>query len=184
VGVNLLREGIDLPDVSLAIILDADKEGFLRDVRSITQISGRAARNERGLAILYGDNVTDTMRRSLTESNRRRAKQIVYNFEHGVLPRSAKRSGTGQSPLISDGYNDETDGIKLEKQIHKGFETPTTVAESYSTYTAKSATVMEESIDELIAEARKAMEDAAKQLDFQSAAKHRDRMYELQKLKK
>ena len=183
VGVNLLREGIDLPDVSLAIILDADKEGFLRDVRSITQISGRAARNERGLAVLYGDNVTDTMRRALTESNRRRAKQIAYNFEHGLLPRSANKSGTGQSPLIANGYDDETDGIKIEKQIYKGFDAPLTVAESFSTYTAKNSTVMEESLDELITEARKAMEEAAKQLDFQSAAKHRDRMYELQKIK-
>ena len=183
VGVNLLREGIDLPDVSLAIILDADKEGFLRDVRSITQISGRAARNERGLAVLYGDNVTDTMRRALTESNRRRAKQIAYNYEHGLLPRSAHKSGTGQSPLIANGYDDETDGIKIEKQIYKGFDAPLTVAESFSTYTAKNSTVMEESLDELIAEARKAMEEAAKQLDFQSAAKHRDRMYELQKIK-
>ena len=183
VGVNLLREGIDLPDVSLAIILDADKEGFLRDVRSITQISGRAARNERGLAVLYGDNVTDTMRRALTESNRRRAKQIAYNFEHGLLPRSAHKSGTGQSPLIANGYDDETDSIKIEKQIYKGFDAPLTVAESFSTYTAKNSTVMEESLDELITEARKAMEEAAKQLDFQSAAKHRDRMYELQKIK-
>ena len=183
VGVNLLREGIDLPDVSLAIILDADKEGFLRDVRSITQISGRAARNERGLAILYGDRITDTMRKAIIDSNRRRAKQIAYNFENDTLPRSARRSGTGQSPLIADGYNDERDGIKLEKQIYKGFETPLTVAESYSTYTAKSSTTIEESIDTLIAEARKAMEDAAKQLDFQGAAKHRDRMYELQKIK-
>jgi excinuclease ABC subunit B len=183
VGVNLLREGIDLPDVSLAIILDADKEGFLRDVRSITQISGRAARNERGLAILYGDRITDTMRKAIIDSNRRRAKQIAYNFENDTLPRSARRSGTGQSPLIADGYNDERDGIKLEKQIYKGFETPLTVAESYSTYTAKSSATIEESIDTLIAEARKAMEDAAKQLDFQGAAKHRDRMYELQKIK-
>ena len=180
VGVNLLREGIDLPDVSLAIILDADKEGFLRDVRSITQISGRAARNERGLAILYGDNVTDTMRRALIESNRRRAKQIAYNFEQGVLPRSARKSSTGQSPLLTEGYNDEKDSIKPETHAYKGFEHSTTVAEGLSKY---EATAVEESIDELIAEARKAMEEAAKQLDFQSAAKHRDRMYELQKIK-
>ena len=181
VGVNLLREGIDLPDVSLAIILDADKEGFLRDVRSITQISGRAARNERGLAILYGDNVTDTMRRALIESNRRRAKQIAYNYEHGLLPRSARRSGTGQSPLIAEGYNDERDGIKPEKFFIN--EDNSTVAEPLAAYSTMNSTAIEQSIDTLIAEARKAMEEAAKQLDFQNAAKHRDRMYELQKIK-
>ena len=181
VGVNLLREGIDLPDVSLAIILDADKEGFLRDVRSITQISGRAARNERGLAILYGDNVTDTMRRALIESNRRRAKQIAYNYEHGLLPRSARRSGTGQSPLIAEGYNDERDGIKPDKFFIN--EDNSTVAEPLAAYSTMNSTAIEQSIDTLIAEARKAMEEAAKQLDFQNAAKHRDRMYELQKIK-
>jgi excinuclease ABC subunit B len=181
VGVNLLREGIDLPDVSLAIILDADKEGFLRDVRSITQISGRAARNERGLAILYGDNVTDTMRRALIESNRRRAKQIAYNYEHGLLPRSARRSGTGQSPLIAEGYNDERDGIKPDKFFIN--EDNSTVAEPLAAYSTMNSTAIEQNIDTLIAEARKAMEKAAKQLDFQNAAKHRDRMYELQKIK-
>ena len=181
VGVNLLREGIDLPDVSLAIILDADKEGFLRDVRSITQISGRAARNERGLAILYGDNVTDTMRRALIESNRRRAKQIAYNYEHGLLPRSARRSGTGQSPLIAEGYNDERDSIKPDKFFIN--EDNSTVAEPLAAYSTMNSTAIEQSIDTLIAEARKAMEEAAKQLDFQNAAKHRDRMYELQKIK-
>ena len=181
VGVNLLREGIDLPDVSLAIILDADKEGFLRDVRSITQISGRAARNERGLAILYGDNVTDTMRRALIESNRRRAKQIAYNYEHGLLPRSARRSGTGQSPLIAEGYNDERDGIKPDKFFIN--DDNSTVAEPLAAYSTMNSTAIEQSIDTLIAEARKAMEEAAKQLDFQNAAKHRDRMYELQKIK-
>ena len=181
VGVNLLREGIDLPDVSLAIILDADKEGFLRDVRSITQISGRAARNERGLAILYGDNVTDTMRRAIIESNRRRAKQIAYNYEHGLLPRSARRSGTGQSPLIAEGYNDERDGMKPDKFFIN--EDNSIVAEPFAGYATMNSTAIEESIDALIAEARKAMEEAAKQLDFQNAAKHRDRMYELQKIK-
>ena len=181
VGVNLLREGIDLPDVSLAIILDADKEGFLRDVRSITQISGRAARNERGLAILYGDNVTDTMRRAIIESNRRRAKQIAYNYEHELLPRSARRSGTGQSPLIAEGYNDERDSMKPDKFfINKD---NSIVAEPLAGYATMNSTAIEESIDALIAEARKAMEEAAKQLDFQNAAKHRDRMYELQKIK-
>ncbi len=181
VGVNLLREGIDLPDVSLAIILDADKEGFLRDVRSITQISGRAARNERGLAILYGDNVTDTMRRAIIDSNRRRAKQIAYNYEHELLPRSARRSGTGQSPLIAEGYNDERDGMKPDKFFIN--EDNSIVAEPLAGYATMNSTAIEESIDALIAEARKAMEEAAKQLDFQNAAKHRDRMYELQKIK-
>ena len=108
VGVNLLREGIDLPEVNLVIIVDADKEGFLRNVRSITQITGRAARHAEGKAILYGDKVTGTLRTSIMESNRRRAKQVAFNFENDTLPRSAKKSGSGQNSLLSE-TNEEGD---------------------------------------------------------------------------
>ena len=100
IGVNLLREGLDLPEVALVAILDADKEGFLRNVRSITQIAGRAARHVHGKAILYADTCTDSMRRAIEESNRRRQKQIAFNTAHEQLPRMAQRSGTGQSTLL------------------------------------------------------------------------------------
>ena len=97
VGVNLLREGLDLPEVALVAILDADKEGFLRNVRSITQIAGRAARHSQGNVILYGDTCTDSMRFAIEQSNRRREKQVRYNMEHGMLPRRAQKSGTGRA---------------------------------------------------------------------------------------
>ena len=101
VGVNLLREGLDLPEVALVAILDADKEGFLRNVRSLTQIAGRAARHSQGNVILYADTCTDSMRYAIEQSNRRREKQVRYNMEHEMLPRRAQRSGTGQSALLT-----------------------------------------------------------------------------------
>ena len=186
VGVNLLREGIDLPDVSLTIILDADKEGFLRDVRSITQISGRAARNRRGLAIMYGNNVTGTIRTSLIESNRRRSKQIEYNFDNDTLPRSAKKTGSGQSALLAERETNE------ETNYNNGYIAPVSnantlsmAAESLSEYMTevRNSDNVVESLDKLIDEARAAMEEAAKNLEFQKAAKYRDRMYELQRIR-
>ena len=176
VGVNLLREGIDLPDVSLAIILDADKQGFLRDVRSITQISGRAARNEKGLAILYGSTITDTMRMALIESNRRRSKQVMFNYENNCFPRNAKRSGTNQSHLITSNTEEEESYNNIESNSYG------IAAENFGTYSTTDTTAIEQSIAQLIEEARAEMEKAAKNLDFIAAAKYRDRMYELQKL--
>ena len=101
VGVNLLREGLDLPEVALVAILDADKEGFLRNVRSLTQIAGRAARHSQGNVILYADTCTESMRYTIEQSNRRREKQVRYNMEHGVLPRRAQKSGSGQRALLA-----------------------------------------------------------------------------------
>ena len=112
VGVKLLREGIDLPEVSLVIIVDADKEGFLRNTKSITQITGRAARNVNGTTILYADILTSTLRTSLIESTRRRAKQIDYNYENNCLPRTAKKSGTGQNDLLSDRTKEQAEAVK------------------------------------------------------------------------
>ena len=183
VGVNLLREGIDLPEVSLVAIIDADKEGFLRNVRAITQIAGRAARHPNGQVNLYGDRLTGTLRTSIIESNRRRAKQIAYNLEHGVLPRRAKKSGTGSALLTERNTTEETtysnayDVVEISQGIGNG------AAEETSTYTTMpTANALQGSLETLIEEARKAMEEAAKSLDFVAAAKHRDRMRELQKL--
>ncbi|MBR5464605.1 MAG: excinuclease ABC subunit UvrB [Alistipes sp.] len=177
IGVNLLREGLDLPEVALVAILDADKEGFLRNVRSITQIAGRAARHVHGKAILYADTCTDSMRRAIEESNRRRQKQIAFNIEHEQMPRRAQRSGTGQSTLLA---GRSTEGVDLI--VHLTTENHYAVAADVEApYTVgKEAT---ENLEELIRRAREDMERAAKSLDFTAAARFRDRMYELQQLR-
>ena len=173
IGVNLLREGLDLPEVALVAILDADKEGFLRNVRSITQIAGRAARHSNGNVILYADHCTDSMRYAIEQSNRRREKQMRYNMEHEMLPRQAQKSGSGQSTLLANTVQTPvTDGILYPLPDNR----QTLAADVTSAYST-------ESIDTQIARAREEMERAAKSLDFLAAAKFRDRMYELQKLK-
>ena len=173
VGVNLLREGLDLPEVALVAILDADKEGFLRNVRSLTQIAGRAARHSQGNVILYADTCTDSMRFAIEQSNRRREKQVRYNMEHGMLPRRAQKSGTGQSTLLSA----RTDVPEIAASYPLAEDHYMAAADVQRTYAAS------ENIDTLIDKAREDMERAAKSLDFLAAAKFRDRMYELQKLK-
>ncbi len=178
VGVNLLREGLDLPEVALVAILDADKEGFLRNVRSITQIAGRAARHSQGNVILYGDTCTDSMRFAIEQSNRRREKQVRYNMEHGMLPRRAQKSGTGQSTLLA-ARNDAaaaTDPVvyAIGSDGIGGLHQAADVAGNYAAG---------ENLDALIARAREDMERAAKSLDFLAAARFRARMYELQKLR-
>ena len=201
VGVNLLREGIDLPEVSLVVILDADKEGFLRNERAITQISGRAARHTNGQTLLYGDVVTRTLRAALLDSNRRRAKQVAYNYENNILPRSAKKSGHGQSSLLGDrdnGSNNANTGNKesiesiADMLKNRTQDSGTAIAAEgladYNTGGDGNNRILEqnainESIDRLIDEARKDMEAAARNLDFLAAARHRDRMYELQRLR-
>ena len=176
IGVNLLREGLDLPEVALVAILDADKEGFLRNVRSITQIAGRAARHVHGKAILYADTCTDSMRRAIEESNRRRQKQIAFNTTHEQLPRMAQRSGTGQSTLLA---SRSTEGVDLtaHRLTEDHYSMAADVEQSYT------ASPKGEDLETLIRRAREDMERAAKALDFTAAARYRDRMYDLQKLR-
>jgi excinuclease ABC subunit B len=170
IGVNLLREGLDLPEVSLVAILDADKEGFLRSTRSLTQTAGRAARNVNGLVIMYADTITDSMRRTLDETARRRAVQQTYNREHGMTPRQivkATRSVFGPKP----------DAQKPAEAYPVLGGTVAFAAEKPGVYVAGD-------LDAAIARARAAMEAAAKALDFVAAARYRDEMYDLQALKK
>ncbi len=174
VGVNLLREGLDLPEVSLVVILDADKEGFLRNVRSITQIAGRAARHSSGKAILYADVVTGSMQNAIEQSNRRREKQIEYNIANAMLPRKAQKSGTGQSTLLTPKPEDMNVYPIVEEHY-------SIAADKQGTYNVDDK--IPQDLDAQIAKAREDMERAAKALDFLAAARYRDRMYELQKLK-
>ena len=175
VGVNILREGLDLPEVGLVAILDADKEGFLRNVRSITQIAGRAARHSNGHVILYADHCTDSMVAAIEQSNRRREKQVRYNIEHGMLPRQAQKSGSGQNLLLAQQHQEQA--AAANTVLYPAAEQNRMIAADVETaYNAGD-------LDSLIAKAREDMERAAKSLDFLAAARYRDRMYELQKLK-
>ncbi|MFI3323975.1 MAG: excinuclease ABC subunit UvrB [Rikenellaceae bacterium] len=167
IGVNLLREGLDLPEVGLVAILDADKEGFLRNVRSLTQIAGRGARHANGQVILYADICTDSMRNTIEDSNRRRIKQIQYNIEHNQLPRTAQKSGDGQNKLAQ---SRSLENIPIAYPIHE--EHYAVAAEAKGTYSAPN-------YDAMIEKAKEEMEAAAKNLDFIAAAKLRDQMYEL-----
>lgn len=161
IGVNLLREGLDLPEVSLVAILDADKEGFLRSHRSLTQTVGRAARNVNGKAIMYGDKITASMQKTIDETNYRREKQINYNTKHGLAPKALNKSlgsALGSNSVSTQYY---------ENQALKA-------AEPESLYLSKPE------IEQKIRNARKAMEKAAKELDFMQAAKLRDEIKALQ----
>ena len=160
VGVNLLREGLDLPTVSLVAILDADKEGFLRSERSLTQTAGRAARNINGKVIMYADTVTESMQRTIDETERRRAKQKKYNEEHGITPHQVGIKAYN-ALVRTDTYKREDD---LQKQARYLEEDP--VISKMDDAQLKAA----------VAAARKRMEDAAVQLDFMAAAKARDEM--------
>ncbi|MCD6011216.1 MAG: uvrB [Flavipsychrobacter sp.] len=174
VGVNLLREGLDLPEVSLMAILDADKEGFLRDERSLTQMAGRAARNVDGLVIFYADKMTDSMRRTIDETNRRRDKQLAYNAAHGITPTTIKKS---VQEIMLQGSVLDIKGYD-EKSGYAVHDTPLPVAaEEGAEYRTPAQ------LDKLITKTRKAMEKAAKDLDFMEAARLRDSLFELEKEK-
>ncbi|MEI6684267.1 MAG: excinuclease ABC subunit UvrB [Bacteroidota bacterium] len=168
VGVNLLREGLDLPEVSLVAILDADKEGFLRSERSLTQTAGRAARNVNSKVIMYADKMTDSMKRMMSETNRRRAKQISYNLENGITPTQIVKSThdiMGQT-AVADG--------KSHPVPYYEHENIDVAADPIIQYLSK------EKLQKLIGRNRKAMEDAVKELDFLEAARLRDELKILQ----
>jgi excinuclease ABC subunit B len=174
VGVNLLREGLDLPEVSLVAILDADKEGFLRNERSLTQTAGRAARNVDGLVIFYADKMTESMQRTIDETNRRREKQISYNIEHGITPKTVKKS---IEQIMKQTSVLDIKGFDAAKPYAvQGDEDLVNVAADEGV-AYKTIPQMEKQI----AKTKKEMEKAARDLDFMEAARLRDEMFKLQK---
>jgi excinuclease ABC subunit B len=163
VGINLLREGLDIPEVSLVAILDADKEGFLRSERSLIQTIGRAARHLNGTAILYADRITESMQRAMAETERRRNKQLAWNAEHGITPVGVKKR-------IKDIIDGVYDSENLQRELK--------VAQEAAKYEAMSEKALAREIKRL----EKAMRDHARNLEFEQAAAARDELFRLKKL--
>ena len=157
VGINLLREGLDIPEISLVAILDADKEGFLRSETSLIQTIGRAARNAEGHVIMYADVITDSMRRAIDETLRRRELQETYNKEHGITPKTIKKA-------VRDLISISKEVAKTQKKLEKDMES-----------------MSREELEELIGKIQKQMKAAAADLNFEMAAELRDQMIELKK---
>ena len=173
VGVNLLREGLDLPEVSLVAIMDADKEGFLRSHRSLTQTVGRAARNIHGKAIMYADNITQSMQLTIDETNRRREKQLKYNAEHGITPTQIRKDRT-MTDLISAG---QEQSAERDRRAYVEPERPLLIAAE-----AEAEYMTQEDLRRTVDKLRKQMQEAAKKLDFITAAQLRDHMLQLMSL--
>ncbi|MBU6339881.1 MAG: excinuclease ABC subunit UvrB [Bacteroidetes bacterium] len=171
IGVNLLREGLDLPEVSLVAILDADKEGFLRNVRSLTQTAGRAARNSNGLVIFYADKMTDSMRNTIDETNRRRSVQIAYNEAHGITPRTV---GKTREQILAQRSILDIRGVEATKYYVE--QDPNNLAAEPVVALANRS-----QLEKMIDEVEQKMKKAAKDLDFITAAQFRDEMLALQK---
>ena len=165
IGVNLLREGLDLPEVSLVAIIDADKEGFLRDVRSLVQTVGRAARNENGFVIMYADKITQSMQKTIDETLRRRNLQMNYNLEHGITPKGLSKTKEqileSTSVALSNNYK-----IPEDKKLQQAAEK----TNDYGKF----------DIEEIIKKLKKEMEIAAKNLDFIEAARLRDEIKKIE----
>ena len=181
VGVNLLREGLDLPEVSLVAILDADKEGFLRSHRSLTQTAGRAARNVNGLVIMYADNITESMQQTIDETARRREKQMRYNAEHGIVPKQIVKDI--RTVELSNKSSDNTTSSTL-KTSSKPL--------NYQAYIEPDGTTMvadpivtkmnEQQLRKSILDMTERMKEAARNMDFLQAAQYRDEVIRLQDL--
>ncbi|MGE8429698.1 MAG: excinuclease ABC subunit UvrB [Sphingobacterium sp.] len=172
VGVNLLREGLDLPEVTLVAILDADKEGFLRSERSLIQTIGRAARNDKGRVIMYADKMTDSMRVTIDETNRRRDKQMKYNLEHGITPRTV---GKTREEILEQTSVADFSGIEPKIYVEPD-PSQAIAADPIMQY------LSEKDLKKAIDNVRKKMDKAAKDMDFLEAAKYRDEMFSLEKL--
>lgn len=172
IGVNLLREGLDLPEVSLVAIMDADKEGFLRDERSLTQIAGRAARNADGLVIFYADKITASMQKTIDETNRRRAKQLLYNTEHNITPTTVIKS---TEHILQQTAVLEIKGVDDDSYYPSQPTSNAIAAEPDLDYKSQ------KELEKQIAAVKKQMENAAKDLDFIEAARLRDIMMDLKK---
>ncbi len=172
IGVNLLREGLDLPEVSLVAIMDADKEGFLRNDKSLTQTIGRAARNERGNVIMYADKITDSMRRTIDETNRRREKQIAYNTAHGITPKTVRKNTEEilKQTSVADAREDSQ-----EMRYYVEPEELNVAADPVVQYMSK------DQLKKAVDETQERMQKAAKDLDFIEAARLRDELFALQK---
>ena len=168
-----MREGLDLPEVSLVAILDADNEGFLRSHRSLTQTAGRAARNVNGLVIFYADKITDSMQRTMDETKRRREKQMRYNEENGITPTQIKKSITNALALEKKEKDDRSRSFYSEEE-----KTTTVACDPIVEY--MSAVQLQKSIERT----RRLMEKAAEKMEFVEAAQYRDEMFKLQEILK
>ncbi len=171
IGVNLLREGLDLPEVSLVAILDADKEGFLRNDRSLTQTAGRAARNSNGIVIMYADRITASMQTTIDETSRRRAKQIAYNEKHGITPTTVKKS--------KEEIYRQSSVLEVRSTVDKEYYIEPEELNIAADPVMQS--MSKEQMQKSIKQVERKMKKAAKDMDYMTAAQYRDEMLALQK---